>query len=136
VSTAKRSSGEEWKAAPAAHEKLRALSIRQPWAEQVMRGDKLCDIRSRPTNFRGRIYIYASLGRFSKEEEREEEEEAGFPIDDLPRGLIIGSVELYDCVESEYSDYEWLFRNPQRLAQPLPPKTHPMPVWFHPFGRP
>lgn len=42
---------------------MRALSIRQPWAELIMRGVKTVEYRSRPTRIVGeRFYIYAAKG--------------------------------------------------------------------------
>ncbi len=38
----------------------RALSIRQPYAELILREIKIIEYRSRPTNIRERVYIYAS----------------------------------------------------------------------------
>src|SRR4051812_36912977 len=39
---------------------MRALSIRQPFAELILRGIKTAELRSRPTNILGeRFYIYA-----------------------------------------------------------------------------
>jgi hypothetical protein len=49
-------------------EKLEAISLRQPWAEEVMLGIKKIEYRHSPTKHRGRIYIYASLGRVPAEE--------------------------------------------------------------------
>lgn len=43
---------------------LTMRSIRQPHAEAIMRGRKI-EYRTRPTKVRGKIYIYASLGRYS-----------------------------------------------------------------------
>ena len=40
----------------------RALSIKQPWAELILRGKKTIEVRSRRTHVRGRVQIYASLG--------------------------------------------------------------------------
>jgi hypothetical protein len=40
---------------------MKALNIRQPYADQIMRGTKRIEYRSRPTKVRGRVYIYASL---------------------------------------------------------------------------
>src|SRR5205809_702044 len=40
---------------------MRALSIRQPHAERILRGTKTAEYRSRPTGIRERVYIYASL---------------------------------------------------------------------------
>jgi hypothetical protein len=37
----------------------KTLSVRQPYAKEIMRGIKKEEYRSIPTNFRGRIYIYA-----------------------------------------------------------------------------
>ena len=84
---------------------------------------------SRPTNVRGRVYIYASLGRYSRGEEDELAEEYGLDIDSLPRSLIVGSVELFAC-----DGGEWSLRNPERLARPLKPRRRPQPTWFRPFG--
>jgi len=39
----------------------RAISIRQPWVELILQGTKRTEYRSRPTNIRERVYIYASL---------------------------------------------------------------------------
>ena len=45
-------------------QQMRALSIRQPHAEAIMHGAKPIEFRSRPTHVRGRVHIYASLGRY------------------------------------------------------------------------
>jgi hypothetical protein len=71
-------------------ESLRALSIRQPWASLILSGAKRIENRSRPTHFRGRVFIHASLSQADREFFS-----AGF--DTLPRGAIIGSVEIIDC---------------------------------------
>jgi hypothetical protein len=42
---------------------MRALSIRQPWAELILRGIKTVEYRSRPTRIIGeRFWIYAAKG--------------------------------------------------------------------------
>ncbi len=38
----------------------RAISIRQPFVELILRGDKKFEYRSTPTKLRERVYIYAS----------------------------------------------------------------------------
>jgi hypothetical protein len=48
---------------------MRALSIRQPHAEAIMRGVKPIEFRSHPTKIRERVYIHAALGRMSPEDE-------------------------------------------------------------------
>ncbi|MBS0265835.1 MAG: ASCH domain-containing protein, partial [Planctomycetes bacterium] len=111
---------------PSEPEQLRALSVRQPWAEQILRGDKTAEYRSQPTNVRGRVYIYASL---AKPEPGADEIEAG-----LPRGLIVGTVEVVGCEGSD-GEFEWQLANPERLPEPLAPLGQPQAVWFYPFGR-
>jgi len=114
---------------------MKALSIRQPHAEAIMRGIKPIEFRSRSTNVRERIYIYASLGRYTPEEEAEMM--AGYGIedvacDDLPRGVLIGTIDLWDCT-GNVGDYHWHVRNPARAAELLKPTKHPQPIWFNPF---
>jgi SNF2 family DNA or RNA helicase len=110
---------------------MRALSIRQPFAEAILRGTKSSEFRSGPTTIRGRILIYASQTRHTDEEDRQLANEFGITDvdpDDLPRGVIVGSVELHDC-----DGDEWLLRGPQRAAKPVEPTNRPNPVWFYPF---
>ena len=49
--------------------------------------------------------------------------------DELPRGVIIGSVELHDSDEGK-----WYLRAPQRAIENVAPVNHPNPVWFYPFA--
>ena len=35
----------------------RAISIRQPWVEQILIGKKRAEYRDRPTNIRERVYL-------------------------------------------------------------------------------
>lgn len=114
---------------------LRALSIRQPHAEAIMRGIKKIEYRSIRTNIRGRVQIYASLGRFTKEEDAEDMKLykiRDISCDDLPRGVLIGTVEISDCTEHD-GEFHWHLRKPERAGQMLKPKKQPQPVWFNPF---
>jgi hypothetical protein len=113
------------------YQPVRALSIRQPHAEAIMRGVKKIEYRSGPTKIRGRILIYASLGRYSAADEAQMMKEYGIKdvaCDDLPRGVLIGSVELFDC-----DGGDWHVRKPERAEKLLKPKNQPQPVWFYPF---
>lgn len=71
---------------PAA-EITRAISIRQPFVEMILEGFKAVEYRSRRTNIRERVWLYAG-----KTPERDVAEEEGYDIDTLPRGVIVGSV--------------------------------------------
>jgi len=114
--------------------KLKGLSLRQPWPEQILRGEKTEEFRKIPTKHRGRIYIYASLGRLEDEEQLSEE--YGYDVDSLPRGVVVGTVEITDCELQPEGDYGWFLANPQRIDPPVPPLERPQPIWFHPFGKP
>ncbi|XZE35393.1 ASCH domain-containing protein [Pirellulaceae bacterium SH501] len=115
---------------------MRALSIRQPWAEQIMRGEKVTEYRSMPTNIHGTIYVYASLGRYPKYSQAEIVEEVGFGIEDLPRGLIVGTVDIAGCEDLGEGRFGWILKNPRRLKKLLKPTQQPNPAWFYPFVSP
>ncbi|MBM3127554.1 MAG: ASCH domain-containing protein [Chloroflexi bacterium] len=103
---------------------VRALSVRQPYAEQILRGTKKIEYRSIPTKIRERVYIYASKkrARFDAKAEREK----------FATGVLIGTVEIVDC-RLRNGEYHWHLARPRRLAKLLKPRHQPQPVWFHPF---
>lgn len=119
---------------------MRALSIRQPWAELILQGLKTIECRSRPTSVRGRVWIYAARGPATTT-----------PLtqiangDLLRRGFVVGSVEILGCRELrpddcnaacltvDFDGYGWLLAHPTRLQTPRAPKRHPQPVFFFPF---
>ena len=108
--------------------KMRALSIRQPMAEQVLQGIKKFEYRSRSTILRERIYIYASMTPGDPKAWKEMNLQQG----DLPTGLLVGTVEIVGCT-GKPGDYEWHLANPERLSRMLKPSKHPQPAWFYPF---
>ena len=113
------------------YQPVRALSIRQPHAEAILRGAKKIEYRSGPTKIRGRILIYASLGRYSAKDESAMM--ADYGIEDvacgnLSRGVLVGSVELFDC-----DGGDWHVRKPERAEKLVQPTKQPQPVWFYPF---
>jgi hypothetical protein len=106
-----------------------ALSVRQPFAEQIMRGTKKIEYRSVRTNIRGRVYIYASL-----KPKLEAFEKMGNQPGDFPTGVLVGTVEIVDCKE-KWGEYHWILGNPKRLPMPVKPEGRPQPVWFKPFEK-
>lgn len=111
----------------------RAISIRQPFVEQIFQGIKRYEYRSRPTQIRGRVYIYAS----SKPRLDVSWRTIKKKPEDLPMGMIVGSVEIIDCKYFKSSgDYGYKLKNPKRYKKHLKPKSHPQPCWFFPFGKP
>ena len=105
----------------------RALSIRQPFSEQILLGKKKEEYRSRRTHIRGRVYLYAGktiarIDGFTKEK-----------AEALPRGVIVGSVEIVGCHEDE-DCFAWELANPMRYRRPLVPRGVPQPgFWFPTF---
>ena len=110
--------------------RMRALSVRQPYAEQILRGTKEIEYRSMLTRIRGRVYIYASL----TPGDMEKFQEMGAQPGDFPVGVLVGTVELVDCT-GQPGDYEWHLRLPVRLPEPIRPPRHPQPAWFFPFEK-
>lgn len=106
----------------------RAISIQQPFAEQIMAGKKKSEYRSIPTNIRERVYVYAS----KKSGPEERWKKSGYEPGSLPTGVLVGTVEVVGC-EGDSGDFAWKLARPRRLKRLLKPKNQPQPVWFRPF---
>jgi hypothetical protein len=125
------------------------LGVRQPWAELILRGVKTVEVRSSHTQVRGTIYLYASKRPSNLPAAADAAAEHGLDVDSLPRGLVVGTVEVVGsapasaedeaaaCVPSAVLEnrFCWRLRNPVRLAEPLAPRFLPYGVWFYPFCR-
>jgi hypothetical protein len=103
-----------------------ALSIRQPWAWLILHAGKDIENRNWPTKFRGRVLMHASKGMTRDEYDGAMLFSFGRTtakpacMDALPRGGIVGSVEIVDCVQRSSSawfvgDYGFVLRDPQVL---------------------
>ena len=100
-----------------------AFSVHQPYADQILRGTKKYEYRTIPTHIRGRVYVYATLKTII------------YPSKHLPRGRIIGTVQVIACEWSRHLHcYRWKLSHPRRI-RPRAPKNHPQPIWFYPFRR-
>jgi hypothetical protein len=108
----------------------RAISIRQPYVEQILRGSKTIEYRSIPTNIRERVYLYASL---KPADDAEAWAEVGTVPGDLPTGVIVGSVEIVGCRRGRREDdYRYILARPRRLRAPMRPKNQPQPIFWRP----
>ena len=74
---------------------MKALSLKQPWAELVLLGKKTIELRRWNTHFRGEFYIHAS-GNLDEEKTQE------YKLKDLPRQAIVGKATLVEV--KEYKD--------------------------------
>lgn len=131
-----------------------ALSIRQPFAELILRGIKTVEFRSRSTRIIGeRFWIYASQGSgfggqgSGKTWSRDlaaanhlpewmlelAEQIKLIPAElELPRGVIVGSAVIARVTQSG-DWFQWHLQDVERASTPRKPKRHPQPVWFEPF---
>jgi len=117
---------------------VKALSLRQPWADLVVQGKKTLELRNWTVNYRGPLAIHASLTvnevacrSYSIQPET------------LTTGALIGIVELVDITQLDtetftarqaehlaYGFYEppvegkplygWILSNPHELPHPIP----------------
>jgi len=112
---------------------MKALSIRQPWAELIIQGRKTIELRTWQTSYRGRIAIHAS-------QTVREEACIAYGLDParVVRGVLVGTAELVDISTLDEAAWEilrgehlslrdfpgpmfgWRLENPQRLPQPIP----------------
>lgn len=131
---------------------MKALTVQQPWATLLIKNRMHNDTRSWGTAYRGPIYIYAGKSRkdvfseiYADEERYPFFKEAGIgtykKVDMLPRGMILGTVILTDCMvideayqeyirtnhpaEYAFGDYTvgryvWIFKDPVPLIKPFP----------------
>ncbi|MEG0634700.1 MAG: ASCH domain-containing protein [Pseudomonas sp.] len=89
---------------------MKALSIRQPWAWLIIHGGKDIENRSWHTKFRGRFCVHAAQGmkRADYAVVARYAAERGVripPFEELERGGIVGSVELFDSVDVSESPW-------------------------------
>jgi predicted transcriptional regulator len=115
---------------------MKCLSLRQPYADLLARGEKAIELRKWNTKFRGEFLIHAS-----KNIDIEACERLNINDNELTKGTIIGSAFLYDVkqynnkqefnkdrdkhlsIVSKYFEgykYCFLIRNAKVLKKPIP----------------
>lgn len=126
-----------------------ALGIRQPWAELILRGIKTIEVRSSHTKQRGTIYVYASKKVANTSAAKLAADEHEIDLDALPRGVIVGTVQIAGSKATTPEDekqsclppsllegkFGWHLEDARRLDEPLTPRFLPYGVWFYPFRR-
>lgn len=106
---------------------MKALSLKQPWAELVIQGRKTIELRRWNTKFKGRFLVHAS-GNIDENEMKKHN------FTNLPRQAIIGSAELVDIKEyknekefledkdkhlassMKWGSYGFILKNPERIT--------------------
>lgn len=125
-----------------------ALGVRQPWAELILRGIKTIEVRSTDTRVRGTIYLYASKKLSDLPAATEAARRHDVDLENLPLGLLVGSVELQSTRPCETADAAscvpaavlrgrigWQLGRAIRFERPVPVRFLPYGVWFYPFRR-
>ncbi|MFC3860734.1 hypothetical protein ACFOPQ_08155 [Deinococcus antarcticus] len=96
---------------------VRALSIRQPWVELILRGEKNLEYRSRRMKEMGPLLLHSSR-TFVPElfEGRDLDPET------LPFGALVGVVDVVGCIEvpEEEGLYAYQLAHPRRFKVPVP----------------
>lgn len=128
---------------------MKILSLTEPYATLIKEKRKLIETRSWKTNYRGELYIHASLTKIPKE--WRENQELMSLIDNIPLnyGYIICKCKLVDCIYmtaeyveemkknnyqeyicGEYAEgrYAWILDNVEPLKERIETKGH-LGVW-------
>ena len=114
---------------------MKALSVSQPFANLIIQGKKIIELRKWNTNFRGEFLVHAPIKIRTKDCKR-----LGIK-DKFVTGAIIGKAEIYDVkkyktatelkkdskkhfASSEFSDrrYGFLIKNAKPFRVPIPYK--------------
>ena len=97
-----------------------AISIRQPYVEQIFRS-----IKKKSTGaVRPRFGAASTCMQVSAMAISTDFSSLGAEPGDFPTGVIVGSVEITGCRYNEPKQcYAYRLANPQRLRKPIPPRT-------------
>ena len=121
---------------------MKVVSIIEPWASLIKENVKYIETRSWKTNYRGKIYIHASLKKVPKKDERINNLITLLKDKDFKYGHIIAEATLVDCIYmdeefiskiknnnqeyicGEYSigRYAWVLEDIKELSKPIPAK--------------
>ena len=99
---------------------MKAITIKQPWANLIVMGLKDVENRTWSTNYRGRVLVHASsipnIDALCDWEEK---------LGIVPKCAIVGSVEIIDCVLNHPSKWaieghwHWVLANPIMYKKPI-----------------
>lgn len=88
---------------------MKVLSVKEPFATLIMDKDKMIETRSFKTNYRGELYIHASLGNVDIKERIDLLNLVGER--NMHNGYIICKCKLVDCVYMSPSFVEDMKKN-------------------------
>ena len=112
---------------------MKALTVKQPWADLIVSGVKDIENRTWQTNYRGRILIHASKNPTPKWQLYNYELpiilnhiQSNYPFGHIV-GAIVGMVDIVDCVKQHPSEWaedsddvwNWVIANPIKFTNPI-----------------
>ena len=103
---------------------MKALTVKWPWAWAIIHAGKDVENRSWHTGYRGSLAIHAGLSVTRTYHAWTQVWMAAIGVEapempELPRGCVVGTVDLVDCVRDSGSrwampgQWHWVLRNPQ-----------------------
>lgn len=106
-------------------ETVKALTICQPYAEMIVRGEKVIENRTWPTRYRGPLLIHAGKSRSWLDDD----DEQLYP--GMVFGAIVGRCQLVDCLRLEALPFSlqschangpwcWVLEDIERFDVPIP----------------
>ena len=114
-----------------------------------MLGIKTIEIRRLPVRPGGPIYLYASKQPSKAAYAIEAAEKYGLEIENLPRGVLVGTIHVAECRPATPEDEAaacvpeealrgknaWVLSQVTRLESPQPILNPPFGMWFYPFAQ-
>ena len=73
---------------------MKALTLKQPWAELILQKKKKIELRKWNTNFRGEFFIHSSKIPDAKNMKK-------FGFENLPNGFVVGKANLLEVKKYE-----------------------------------
>jgi len=105
---------------------VHAISIKQPFVEQILQRKKHFEYRSRATKITGTVFLYASstprTGLPASQWNM-----VGKTRDDVDYGVVVGTIEIIRCIERSPRGFAYALKNPVRFKTPRRPKKPPRP---------
>jgi hypothetical protein len=98
---------------------IKTLTVHNPWAWAIIFGGKDTENRSWPTPYRGRLIIHAGQKTDRPAITWLNDHGIDVPVRALDRGVIIGMVDLVDCVQdstsmwADHGAWHWVLKNPE-----------------------
>jgi hypothetical protein len=83
---------------------MKAISVHQPYASQIISGKKKNEYRSWRTHYRGKLIICSTARPIER---------------GLKSGMALGTVEVVGCRKRPNGQYAWILKNPRPYVRPF-----------------